>query len=272
MATTETNLVPISRGEKGLELSTLEEMQRFANMVLKSGVVPAHYDTAAKICVALQHGYEIGFTPMAALQNIAVIRGKPTLGGEAALALAYSKGLIEDKKEVPVLKDGHVVGFDCWMKRRGGGEQRHIFTIEDAERAKLWGKSGPWKEYPQRMLQMRARGWVLRDLFPDVLLGCAITEEWRDVPVKGVQAASLNEIIEQEHEPPSAQIELFDERADEMKKMWKQFSVLCARRGAKWTDFALRRFKIDEVDRDSVSHEVLSEMLDWAVKHEPSTD
>ena len=34
------------------------------------------------------------------------------------------------------------------------------------EGAKL-GKSAPWRQYPERMLQMRA-GWCIRDLYADV--------------------------------------------------------------------------------------------------------
>jgi len=56
------------------------------------------------------------------------------------------------------------------------------FSMADAARAGLKGKSGPWQQYPQRMLQMRARGFALRDAFPDVLRGLISAEVAMDIP------------------------------------------------------------------------------------------
>jgi len=52
--------------------------------------------------------------------------------------------------------------------------------VEDAKRAGLWAKQGPWTAYPKRMMQMRARGFALRDAFPDVLKGMITAEEAQD--------------------------------------------------------------------------------------------
>ena len=55
------------------------------------------------------------------------------------------------------------------------------FSEEDARRAKLLGKSGPWSQYPERMMQLRARGFALRDAFADVLSGLISGEEAEDI-------------------------------------------------------------------------------------------
>ncbi len=69
----------------------------------------------------------------------------------------------------------------CRVKRRGEDEQLRIFTVDDVKKAGLLGKQGPWTQYPKRMLQMRARSWALRDVFPDVLRGVQIAEEVMDI-------------------------------------------------------------------------------------------
>jgi len=47
------------------------------------------------------------------------------------------------------------------------------------------GAPGPWQQYPDRMLQARARSFALRDTFPDVLLGLSMSaEELGDIPVE----------------------------------------------------------------------------------------
>ena len=72
----------------------------------------------------------------------------------------------------------------CRVKRRGEPEVVSTFSMADARAAKLTGK-GPWMSYPKRMLQMRARGFALRDAYPDVLRGIAPAEEIADYPAAG---------------------------------------------------------------------------------------
>jgi hypothetical protein len=67
-------------------------------------------------------------------------------------------------------------------KRKNRTEVISKYSVEDAKRAGLWNKQGPWTQYPKRMLQMRARGFALRDAFPDVLKGLITVEEAQDYP------------------------------------------------------------------------------------------
>jgi hypothetical protein len=76
----------------------------------------------------------------------------------------------------------HRAGF-CEVTRKGEPPQRRTFSVTDAKRAKLWGRTGPWSDYPDRMLQLRARGFALRDVFPDVLRNLVTREEAEDYRV-----------------------------------------------------------------------------------------
>ena len=68
----------------------------------------------------------------------------------------------------------------CQAKRRGDPHPvEGRFSMADAKRAGLASKD-VWKSYPRRMLQMRARGFALRDAFPDVLRGLVTAEEAAD--------------------------------------------------------------------------------------------
>jgi hypothetical protein len=67
-------------------------------------------------------------------------------------------------------------------RRHGSAPVVGRFSVADARAASLWGKAGPWKQYPQRMLQMRARGFALRDDFADLLRGVMSAGEARDIP------------------------------------------------------------------------------------------
>jgi len=71
----------------------------------------------------------------------------------------------------------------CEVVRRSNGVEETIireFSWGDAKHAGLTN-SNVWGKYPKRMLQMRARGFALRDGFPDVLAGIAVYEEQMDI-------------------------------------------------------------------------------------------
>jgi hypothetical protein len=162
---------------------TMAEAMEFAKMVAGSALVPSSYrGKPPDVLICIQMGYELGLAPIQALQSIAVINGKPSVYGDGALALVKASGLLEDHQEGIEGDGDNRVGF-CRMKRKGQetwAEAR--FSVADAKRAKLWTKSGPWTEYPERMLKMRARGFAMRDGFADVLRGLILREEAEDYP------------------------------------------------------------------------------------------
>jgi hypothetical protein len=173
----------INYGAQGVKLASLEDAFRFANAIVASGFAPRGMEKPEAVLVAIQLGAELGLTPMAALQNTAVINGRPAIYGDAALALVRASGLLESFNEEEVGEAGKdSFGVRVTAVRRDGSKGCETFTVADAKAAKLWGKAGPWTDYPRRMLKFRARGFVLRDVFGDVLKGLRTAEEVRDYP------------------------------------------------------------------------------------------
>lgn len=148
-----------------------------AKMIAASGMVPKQFDgNPGAVLVAIQMGAELGLQPMQSIQNIAVINGRPSIWGDAMLGLVVANSECEGVDE---WLDGHEA--HCRVKRKGRSMVERTFSVDDAKTAGLWGKAGPWTQYPKRMLQMRARGFALRDAFPDLLRGIHSTEEARDI-------------------------------------------------------------------------------------------
>jgi hypothetical protein len=168
---------------RGLALATFDDAFRFAAMVAKSDFAPKDFKGKPESCLlAIQHGSEIGLSPMQSLQNIACINGRPAIWGDAALAVAMASPVCEYVRE-HIEGDGEAMVATCEAKRRGYEKPTVArFSVADAKKAGLWGKSGPWTQYPRRMLQLRARGFALRDAFPDVLKGLVTAEEAQDYP------------------------------------------------------------------------------------------
>ena len=161
-----------------LNPENLHEALEMATVLSKSSLIPKDFQgNPGNVLVAIQWGMELGLAPMQALQSIAVINGRPSLWGDAVIALCKSHPICEWVKET-FDEDGTAV---CVTQRKGDPEPvERRFSLEDAKRAALIGKQGPWTQYPRRMLQMRARSWCLRDAYPDLLRGMAVADEEQD--------------------------------------------------------------------------------------------
>ena len=175
--------ISTQRAATGLALQSFDDAFRFATMVAGSEFAPKEFKGKAESCLlAIQHGSEVGLSPMQSLQSIAVINGRPTIWGDAALALVQSSPVCEYVKEY-VEGQGDNLTAVCEAKRRGyPAPTVSRFSMADAKRAGLAGKSGPWSQYPERMLQLRARGFALRNAFADALRGLITAEEAQDYP------------------------------------------------------------------------------------------
>jgi hypothetical protein len=175
----------------------IDEAMQMAEMLAQSDIVPKEFKgKSGNVLVAIQWGMEIGLPPLQALQNIAVISGRPSLWGDAVLALVRGSGKLEYIKES--VEDGVAT---CVVKRKGEPEHIVTFSEDDAKKAGLWGKTGPWQQYPTRMLKMRARAFALRDVFPDVLKGVAIAEEVIDAEVVETEKAAPQAKAPKKEEP-----------------------------------------------------------------------
>ncbi len=158
-----------------------DEAWRLAEILADSELVPKDFRAKPGNClVAIQWGAEVGLGALQSVQNIAVINGRPSMWGDALLALVRSSPLCEYVVET---EDANGTAV-CKVKRRGQPEQTRTFSIEDAKTAGLLGKQGPWQNYPKRMRQMRARAFALRDVFTDVLKGIPMAEELQDTPAE----------------------------------------------------------------------------------------
>lgn len=193
----------------------IEEALKFSDYLAKSTIVPKDFaNNPGNILVAIQWGMELGLQPMQAMQNIAVINGRPALWGDAVIALVRSSPLCEYIYETD---DDETA--TCRVKRRGEEEQFRTFSMTEAKAAGLAGKAGPWTQYPKRMRQLRARAFALRDVFPDVLRGMPMAEELQDIPTE----RELNqEHVRKADEPkqlPAYPESKLDENADKWRSM-----------------------------------------------------
>jgi len=170
-----------TRGGFAMSPSNMTEAMTMATMLCKSSMVPKCYiNKPEDTLIAMMMGSELGLNPIQALQNIAVINGKPSIYGDALAALVQHHPAFGGMEES---FDQAAMTATCTVWRKGGVKHTQTFSKEDATKAGLWGKTGPWTSYPKRMLAMRARGFALRSQFADALAGLITREEAEDMPV-----------------------------------------------------------------------------------------
>jgi len=154
----------------GNEWGTITQM---AEVLVPSGMLPAHIKTPAAAAAIILKGRELGIPPMQALSGIAVIQGKPVAGSELMLAILY-----RDHGD-GCLWFTETTETACRVSyaRRGWPERKeYAFTIEDAKRAGLL-TNATWTKYPAAMLRARAISAVARMAFPDSIGGMYTPEE-----------------------------------------------------------------------------------------------
>jgi len=216
----------ITRRPSPLWPKSLKEAEQLAQLVFDAKLAPKGFGSPKACLVGILYGMELGLSPMAALQKIALIDGRPALWGDAALALVQSSGLLGSFSETieqhidPATNHLRWVATCSLTRANLTDPIIQTFTSDDAKRAGLWQKPGPWSQYPKRMLTIRARAFALRDAFPDILAGLYIREELDSgnlitEEIGDTQPNSTGEVIEtQEVEVPPLTVQVAEPELD----------------------------------------------------------
>lgn len=174
------NLLPEGAQPAWMVPQSFTEAMQFAKVIADSDMVPkSHARKPGNVLVCMQIAVSFKIPLLPVLQNVAVINGRPAIWGDMQLALVRRH---KDCVSVEEVFDDSTMTAVCTVVRRGEPTPiRRSFSQADAEHAGLWGKAGPWTQYPKRMIQMRARSFALRDAFPDALMGLLSGEEAEDI-------------------------------------------------------------------------------------------
>lgn len=155
--------------------ASLDSRITYSKALAASDLLPKQYRGApANVLVALEYGAALGLAPMAAIQGIHVVEGKPTASAQLIGALVRNAG-----HRLRVTGDNDQAVAVIVRSDDPDFEFRAEWTLERAKQAGLAGKA-VWKQYPAAMLKARAITEVARDACPEVLSGVAYTAEELD--------------------------------------------------------------------------------------------
>lgn len=162
------------------EIATTDDVQRmnldarmeYAEQLATSGLIPTTFQKHPEnVLVAIEWGRELGLSPIAAMKEIYVVHGQPSLSAKSMLGLARKAGH-------RVRIKGEDQQATCEIVRADDPEYTHsvTYTLDDAKRAGLLGGTG-WKNNPKTMLRWRAASECIRMACPEVLGGISYTPE-----------------------------------------------------------------------------------------------
>lgn len=151
-----------------IEPTQFDLMSKLASITFKSGYTKLN---EAQLVFVMVKGYELGITPMQALDGIQVIQGKTTVSPQLMLALINRSGLMEDIKI-----DSEATQCTVTMTRKGRSPHTETFTMQNAQVMGLAGNHN-WKAQPATMLKWRAVSACARVVFSDVIQGMYTPEE-----------------------------------------------------------------------------------------------
>lgn len=148
-----------------LEPRDRNEAWQLAKVAVESGFFAVK--NAAEALIIIMTGRELGLTTTQSLRGIYVVKGRPMVSADAMVACVVADPRCEFWQPVESTTERCVIR----TKRRGAPEPvTGVFTMEDAKNAGLLG-SDMYKKYPRVMLRHRCAAELVREVYPDVVLG-----------------------------------------------------------------------------------------------------
>jgi len=176
-----------------------ESAQRMALALVTSTMVPQAYqgkDNMGNALIALEMAQRVGASPMAVMQNLHIIHGRPSWSSSFIIAALNSCGRFSPLR-FRVDGDGDKKTCVAWTYDRDGGEilEGPPASIEMAKAEGWFQKSGSkWKTMPDLMLRYRAAAFFGRLYAPDILMGMHSDDEVQDMGER--QAVEAVELVE----------------------------------------------------------------------------
>ena len=197
-----------------------DQAARVAGMLAKSKIVPENYQGKPEDClIAVEMAARMNTSPIFIMQNLYVVKGKPSWAGQACMAMITACGKFKNVRHVYTGTKG-TENRGCYVEatRISDGEViRGTEVTLKMAKDEGWMSNSKWRNMPEQMLGYRAASFFARMYCPEAMMGLQTTEEIYDVnpPAMPVPTTkSLEDAIAAENEPTSEAIEPLNICAD----------------------------------------------------------
>ena len=234
----ETGIIQTEQGNISIQIPTqtalnvwqdkeaFDQVARVANMLSKSTIVPQNYQGKPEDCfIAVEMASRMNTSPIFIMQNLYVVKGKPSWAGQACMAMISSCGKFRNVKHVYTGTRG-TEDRGCYVtaQRISDGEtlQGTEVTVKMAKDEGWYGSNSKWRNMTEQMLGYRAASFFARMFCPEAMMGLQTTEEIYDVQpvVMTPSAQDLSQaILNEEEQPKKTAKKSAEKKAEEPEKI-----------------------------------------------------
>ena len=183
---------PVAQPAQSAEIgfSSIEgfvQLQRMANLFICSSMVPETVRGQSNLgnaVIALDMAIRMKANPLAVMQNIYIVHGRPACSAQFLIATLNKSGKFSAIRYEFEGKEG----TDDWGCRACATELSTgtllagpLVTIGLAKREGWYAKNGSkWQTMPELMLRYRAASWFVRAYAPEIAMGLPEADELRE--------------------------------------------------------------------------------------------
>ena len=170
-------------------------MLRGAQMLAQSDIIPDVFrGKPANVLIALDVAQRINISPMLVMQNLNIIRGKPSWASQFLIGMINASGRFTSPLQYDIRRDpeGYVVSCSAYATSKNGQKITGPAVTAQMVRGEGWdadtknkytGETIPskWKTMPELMYTYRAAAFFARTVCPDLAMGLYTEYEQRDI-------------------------------------------------------------------------------------------
>lgn len=166
------------------------EGQRMCQLLAASSLVPKEYQgNVPNVMIALEIAHRTGSSPLAVMQSLYVIQGRPSWSSQFVIAALNSCGKFSPLR-FHVSGEGDEQSCYAWALEKGTQERLDgpAVSIAMAKKEGWYSKkdrygneTSKWQTMPELMLRYRAATFFGRLYAPDILMGMQPADEVEDI-------------------------------------------------------------------------------------------
>ena len=172
---------------------SFNQLLRAAQMLSQTSIIPQSYQGKPQDCfVAIEMANRMGVSPMVVMQNMYVVKGKPSWAGQACTMLINSCGKFKDVKHIYTGEKGKS-NRGCYVTATRISDGSQVDGVEvtmQMAQSEGWTSNSKWRNMPELMLAYRASAFFARVYCPEAMMGVQTAEEVYDADSTPINAAA----------------------------------------------------------------------------------
>lgn len=165
-------------------IQNFKEIYDIGKMFASSTLVPQAYQGKPMDCtIAVDMANRMGVSPMMVMQNLYVVKGKPSWSGQACMSLINGSGKFNHIHHV-YTGERNTDSRGCYVEAvriEDGETVKGVEVTMEMAKAEGWTSNKKWQSMPELMLAYRASAYFARVHIPNALMGVSVEGEAEDI-------------------------------------------------------------------------------------------